>query len=100
MLFIPLLFSLLIENIFIFPEMAQTIGYLKVEMSIQMNTLVILCDRQDDHESLQKLIQQDKNVEELNVYRRAAGLLEFSVTYKDDESARAAKNKLERLAAN
>ena len=66
-------------------------------MSIN-NTLVILCDRQNDHESLRKFIH-DKNVEDLNVYRRPGGILEFSVTYKDDESARTAKNKLERLAA-
>ena len=64
------------------------------------NTLVVLCDRQNDHKNLRKLIQQDENVEELNVYSRPAGLLEFSVTYKDDESARAAKDKLERLAAD
>ena len=63
------------------------------------NTLVVLCHQQNDHENLRKFIQQDKNVEDLIVYRRPAGILEFSVTYKDDERARTAKNKLERLAA-
>ena len=79
--------------------MTQFKGYLRVEMSARINTLVVLCERQDNHGGLQRFIQQDENVEELEVYRRAAGFLEFSVTYKNDASAKAAKSKLEREGA-